>query len=781
MKMSSIVPVLAILIFSCSGSGQPPATEEILGPEERVWLLQHPDIRISPDPQFPPIEFVDSSGAYRGLVADYFSIIQDRLQYRFHVVLLSNWDEVMAMARTRGIDAITAAQITPDRSTYLLYTKQMLDIPNVIIGRDDTARSLVFEEMAGMRVAVTRGNALHEYIQQRYPAIIIVPVKSDLEALEELSFKHVDATVMNLAIASYLIEKHGFVNLRVVGDSRKGNPLAIASRNDWPMLNQILEKGLAAVTADERRSLYRKWVGLANGSSVSSREFWRGLLLSLTVASAVLFVTLLWVRTLRRLVHSRTAALNRELVERVRVENALRESEERWQHALEGSGDGVWDWNVARSEVYFSRRWKEMLGYLDEEIGNSQEEWSGRVHPDDAGNVSGALRDALEGRCPSYISEHRMRCKDGSYKWILARGKVIVKSASGEAVRIVGTQTDISERKKTERELLMLAQSLRSIGEAVSIADRRNIILFVNRAFEEMYGYDEGELIGQPISIVRSRREQDLERVDILQATIRSAWEGELYNVRKDGTEFPIFLSTSVVRDEEGVAAALIGVARDITESKNAADKIKASLAEKEILLKEIHHRVKNNLQVISSLLNLQANSFRDAYDRELSRESQNRIRTMALIHEQLYQSADFAHVDFAGYLDTLSRSLFHSYTVSDIKLVSDVENMKLSLDTAIPCGLIVNELISNALKHAFPSRRKGVVMVRLHPLAPGRCELIVADDGVGFPKEFDFKSRKSLGLELVNTLVDQINGTMEMQQEGGTAVRIVFPLGDGR
>ena len=216
---------------------------------------------------------------------------------------------------------------------------------------------------------------------------------------------------------------------------------------------------------------------------------------------------------------------------------------------------------------------------------------------------------------------------------------------------------------------------------------------------------------------------------------------------------------------------------KEVEERKKAQERINESLQEKVVLLREIHHRVKNNLQVISSLLNLQSGYIEDQKSLEIFRESQNRVRSMALIHEKLYQSKDLNRVEFSEYIQSLSKDLFRSYNLdaSKIKLVSDLEGVKLEIDIAILCGLIVNELITNCFKHAFPEGRKGEVIISMKELKQRNFTLVVKDNGIGFPINIDYKNTESLGLQLVNTLTDQLGGTLSLLRNGYTEFRIEF------
>jgi PAS domain S-box-containing protein len=220
----------------------------------------------------------------------------------------------------------------------------------------------------------------------------------------------------------------------------------------------------------------------------------------------------------------------------------------------------------------------------------------------------------------------------------------------------------------------------------------------------------------------------------------------------------------------------LRGIMIDITERKQMESLLKKSVAEKDLLLKEIHHRVKNNLQIISSLLNLQKNYVSSTECRNVLDESQNRVHSMALIHEKLYQTDNLNQIHFADYIIDLSSFLFRSYGVDPNRVKLSVNSEAfLNIDTAIPCGLIVSELVSNALKYAFPKRDTGAISIETKQ-GDGVFELKVQDDGVGFPENLDFRNTQSLGMRLVNTLAKQLQGKIEMNRSPGTMFRILFP-----
>jgi len=220
-----------------------------------------------------------------------------------------------------------------------------------------------------------------------------------------------------------------------------------------------------------------------------------------------------------------------------------------------------------------------------------------------------------------------------------------------------------------------------------------------------------------------------------------------------------------------------IVVVREKTLEIESENNLKESLKEKEILLKEVHHRVKNNLQIINSILNLQSSYIEDEKTLEIINESQNRIRSMSFIHESLYQTSNFSSINFKEYIENLLSNLVYSYQVgTKIKIRKDIENIDLTLDQAIPCGLILNELITNSLKYAYGINEEGEVYISIKKIE-SKIEIIIQDFGVGLPKNFNIEATDSLGLSLVHTLTEQIDGELTVKSDGGTKILIIFEM----
>jgi PAS domain S-box-containing protein len=586
-----------------------------------------------------------------------------------------------------------------------------------------------------------------------------------------------------------------------------------------------------------------------------------------------------------------------------REQQLLDYQEERFKFAIEGSNDGIWDWNITNNKVYFSQRWKKMLDFEDDELKNEYVEWESRIHPDDKENVSSEISRAFSQKDYSYAVEHRLKCKNGEYKWILARGKVI-SWENEKPSRMAGTHTDISQKKEMEVRIAnnekVLAGILETLPVILFAKDINNDFKFSlwNKQAEKIFGLKAEDCIGKNDYDFFSKEDADFFRKKDLE-TIQTKG---ILDIPEETVQTPtgkvlIHTLKTVVRDAEGRPLYLLGVSeniselkkmneilkvseekyrslvenspitiittdkneliqfinftgtgrpineiighsiyelvspefhklvqeshksvfvskkpvtyeteriemdgskknyqthagpmlfgdevigltiftRDITNRIENEERIKKSLKEKEILLQEVHHRVKNNLQIISSILNLQTRSIKDARVHELINETRYRIMSMSFIHDLLYQTKDFTNIDFSKYIQNITSNIMNTYTMNkNIHLKLHTEPILLNLDNAIPCGLIVNELITNAFKYAFPDGRNGEIVLELK-LVKDKIILSVADNGVGISKKVNYQTTESLGFQLINSLVSQIDAVLTYESDNGTKFTVSF------
>lgn len=347
----------------------------------------------------------------------------------------------------------------------------------------------------------------------------------------------------------------------------------------------------------------------------------------------------------------------------------------------------------------------------------------------------------------------------------------IVENKDAIFSKLKASEDYLRNSEEKYRQLVTLA------NECIITIDSDFVVTFANPYTVSLLGYELKEIVGQPIfSFLDSPSRETFSRLVKDGATSEPAEHVALE--AQDGKR--IFASVKLSRIDDGRGAlSILVLLSDITNRVKQQELLNTSLHEKEALLKEIHHRVKNNLQIISSLVNLQSSEIRDNRAISALNETQARIKTMAMIHEKMYRSMDLANIDLGEYVANLTRALFNIYNAgqSGIRLNLNLEkSLQVDIDTAVPCGLIVNELVSNCLKHAFTDGRQGEITVDL-TTSEKRALLTVKDNGVGIPADLDIKNTGTLGMQLVYTLAEQLEGTVTIDSTNGTIFKIDFPV----
>lgn len=468
--------------------------------------------------------------------------------------------------------------------------------------------------------------------------------------------------------------------------------------------------------------------------------------------------------------------LQREIIERSKAENELRQAKQYARSIIDSSLDMI----VATDIDY---RINEFNAAAEETFGYSREEMIGQpltVLFSDDQEMSKVVTKIMEQG--ALANEIINRKKDGTF-FISFLSASVLRNEKGEIVGAMGVSRDITAIKKAEEELRLSEERHRAIYDQAYIGIARiakmGRFLLVNERLCSMLDYSAEELYKKTFYElgVQDEVEESLGDWDQLLSGKIKNFSREQNYVRKDGELLRANVTVSLVRDSNDNPNYFVAVFEDITERKEYEAQLEESIKEKEVLLKEVHHRVKNNMQVISSILNLQSSYIQDETALAILRESQDRIKSMSFVHESLYQSKTLSEVNFSEYIKNISRNLFHSYgrPSGGIDLIFNLEEVFLNLDTSIPCGLIINEVVSNSLKYAFTGREKGRITIEFSKLSNGKLKLIISDDGIGLPNGFDIDNAESLGLQLVTTLVTQVSGVMEIDRNNGTAFNIVF------
>lgn len=476
------------------------------------------------------------------------------------------------------------------------------------------------------------------------------------------------------------------------------------------------------------------------------------------------------------------AALRRtqDIIWRKQAEQALKESEAKYRLILDTAAEGIWLIDASARTTYINQQMVDMLGYsLEEILGRSAFDFVFKEDLTEAERYYERTRQGIKQQL-----EFRYRRKDGSQLWTFVSTSSVLDD-EGQFLGALGMFTDITDRKQAMEALKESEERQRLAMEAAQIGmwfwDIPNGNLIWTPLCKTIFGLNPDQEVSYQV-FLNALHPDDRERTH--QAVMRSLEEQSDYKIEyrtvwPDGSIHWISAQGRGFYNSAGTLQRMMGVVRDITERKQAEEQLRASLKEKEVLLKEMHHRVKNNLQIVSSLLNLQADYLKDEQAIEAFKDSQSRINSMALIHEKLYQSQDLSKINFPDYVHELVASLFYSYNLSPHEITQriDIDNISFALDTAIPCGFIINEIVLNSLKHAFlPNQPGEIYLIGKYLEAENKFALIIGDNGIGLPLNFDWKNTESLGLQLVDTIINQINATVSVDSSRGVEFRITFP-----
>lgn len=475
-----------------------------------------------------------------------------------------------------------------------------------------------------------------------------------------------------------------------------------------------------------------------------------------------------------------------DITDKKLTERKINEQAYKIQTIFDSANHMIWSLDTEGKLTSFNRifkiKLKERYG-IDVEIGDSGIKIARQIKIEITGGWQRVLKSLEKVERLQYEVETFDRNKKRHVEDISVTP---IYNDDGEIVELAGLAQTITFKKAAEKKLRDQASKINAIFNSTAMliwtVDRNMRIVSYNKVFADQFF----KLLGEEVSIgsnfiaaLKSKIEPA--NYELLEEFFTAAFKGE--NQRFEGVLHgdegekkwmesffnPIYSDHNEIKE-------ISCLSHDITEKVLIQKQMEESIHEKEILLQEVHHRVKNNLQVISSILNLQSSYVKDENSLNILRESQNRIKSMSFIHESLYQTKDFAHIEFSDYILSLSRNLVHSYsmTTSGIKLVTDFEKTHLSLDQAIPCGLIANELISNALKYAFVNTDHGEIGISIKD-KDGKIEMEISDNGIGLPEDLDYENSDSLGLQLVYTLIDQLDAIMKVDTSKGTKYLITF------
>jgi len=526
-----------------------------LSAQDKDWLHAHPTLRIGIDPAWAPIEYIDpQTQKYLGIASEYVAYIEQALSVKMPYNPNLKWEQVIEKIKRGEIDVLPAVSKTPEREKYLNFTRPYLIFPYVIFTRDDAELITSLDELIDKTIVVEKNYANHELLKNNYPEIALVLVDNTQQALSTLSLGQVDAYMGNLAATSHILLQTGTTNIKVAAPTPFSNDLAFAVRKDWPELVGVIQQALDAISPRETNAFKKKWFSIRYEHILNYTVVWW--IIAVTLLVMAIFSLWLW--------------------QIGKQKEALRTSEERFQLAMNASKEGIWDWNIEKSETYFSPAYAEMLGYEPNELDQTQLKLKKFLHPKDEFLI-GVLAKASTTSNKKYEYEFRLKHKLGHYIDIHFIGSVVATNAQDKPMRVVGTLQNVTDSKKIKAALEQQKFAL-DAASLVTMCDLQGKITYVNDNFCRISGYSREEVLGKNHRIINSGLHPKFFWTDMFkQASKGIPWRGEICNKTKNGSLYWVDSTILGLLNSQDVLEQYIAIRSDITERKNAEHKLQES------------------------------------------------------------------------------------------------------------------------------------------------------------------------------------------------------------
>ena len=454
------------------------------------------------------------------------------------------------------------------------------------------------------------------------------------------------------------------------------------------------------------------------------------------------------------------------------AQKKLRESEEKYKNIIVLAPDSIITFNLKGIITSFNKNFSSLSGYHKDEILNKHFTKIPSFPERDLPKYRKLFNSLTKGTLPKPFEVKQIH-KDGTPH--VAEVRVSLLKRGNKIIGFQAIARDITKRKQMEQALRENAERYRELPDSIADVffemDKNLKYTYWNKASENLTGISADEALGKSLydlfPDINGTKADEMYK-EVLSTQQPKTFENE-YLLKGKNFIFEI----SAYPSKRGLSVFV----KDITERKHTEHQLKKALREKDVILNEVHHRVKNNLQIILSLLRIQFRSIKDEKIREILKISQNRIKSMALIHDSLHRSKDLSKINFSNYVRNMTAHLFSIYNerAKHVGLDLKAGEIHIDINRALPCGLIINELVSNSLKHAFPQEKKGKVSIKIDEDMGKQFTLVVSDNGIGFPHELDIQNTDTIGMQLVRDLVKQLEGTLELDKSNGTTFKITF------
>jgi PAS domain S-box-containing protein len=711
-----------------------------------------PKIRIGVEHNSPPLSFVDARQQPTGFTPELLHELGRSGGLEFEIVT-SSWSRILQEFQAGRLDALANVTITAERRATMEFSISHASLHAITYTRPGAPTFTSTAQFPGKTMATLGGTVGHlNAIDHNGWGARVVRFDSWRAMLEAVRDGQCDFALLMRRLKPEQPDELG-LNRAFVDDIIYPFHLAVHSGDARTL--ERLNAALATVRSNGTfETIYTRWIGPIEPRPIRLRDL-RPYAASTILALGCVAALFYWQQRVKRRL--------------VRQATALRESEEKHRLLVENAHEGIF--------VLQEGKFCFVNPAVQQFTGLTPSELLGRhmldlIQPEDRVDVIRRHEQLLSGEVLQQRRDYRVALPSGRELWISLTAVLITWQGRSATLNFA---TDITESRRTELARREAAERLEKIANRVPgfvyqyrlRPDGTSCFPYASDGIERIYQVRADEVREDATKAFAIGYSADLPGLMVsIQESARdlTPWRYEFRVHLRDGT-VGWLAGNSVPQREPDGSVLWHGLISDVTDRKQAEELVRESLREKEALLKEVHHRVKNNLQVITSLLRLEAGRSAENATRVVLKSMQSRIRAMALLHESLYRSGSFARVDLAGYLRQVATQLFRAQNsdAGSVRLGLDLKPAEVEIDQAIPCGLIVNELLTNALKHAFPGGRAGEVRVTLHAVAGGPVRLCVSDDGVGLPADFEAKRGTSLGLQLVADLTRQIHGTVTL------------------
>lgn len=775
---------------------------------EQAWIREHPVVLCGPDPDFPPAEYFNAEGRYEGLVADYLNLVFGRVGLDMKIIRMKAWTDVLDHAREKKIDLVTAASKTPQRQEFLNFSDPFVELPAVIIVRQQVNQELTLDKLRGMKVSVVQQYVAHDYIAKNHPYLSLDLVPDIQTGLRKVSFGMVDAMVANIATVSYYIEKGMITNLKVAGETGFTYKLSFAPRKDWPELTRILNKGLASLTPDERRHIYRKWIRLERSPILGKK-----VLISLIVVAGMVFLLIVivlgWNRSLRIIVEEKVSELKKEVVKHEQAKQAIAESENRYRGIFEYTKSGVTVYKAVGDGEDFigldSNRSVEIIDKLKSSdlIGKSIRELFPNIQ---AFGLFSVIRKVWRTGVPSHFPSAFYK-DDRIEGW---RDYFVYKLPSNEIVTVYSDETDRKAAEKALREgEEKLAGIINSINDHMVMLDEDLNILWANNTAKKAFGNDLENRKCHEIFAGLHRPCEDCIAEKCFQEGRMQ--EREINLKKENGPRLDFWETTNAASlNREGLPKTVVTVFRDITKRKElVAEAMRAGhLASIGELAAGVAHEINNPINSVINLAQIIVNEDKKKgkHNDIASRMINEGTRIADIVSSLLAFARDRKGSKRPLHLmDILAETL----ALTEAQLVKNGILIDLDVPSDLPRIFAhmqqIQQVFLNLINNSrFALNRKAFTEGTSKTLKIKGCvekirgerylRVVFEDNGTGIPKKLlgrimdPFFTTKpggqgtGLGLSISHGIIGDHKGLMKIESREGEFTRVIIdlPTGDG-